>query len=73
MTERPRDKPVTAGKTTGAGRSHPMTVGGATLTADERKRLQAIRGSGKGAECRKRAHILLLADRDRAGGPPSLN
>ena len=40
-----------------------------TLEADERAALQALVDSGQGSkELRKRAHILLLADQDRAGG-----
>ena len=40
-----------------------------TLEADERARLRAPVDSGKGSkERRGRAHILLLADRDRAEG-----
>ncbi len=40
-----------------------------TLDADERHQLQALVDRGQGSkERRKRAHILLLADPDRAGG-----
>ncbi len=40
-----------------------------TLDADERHQLPALVDRGQGSkERRKRAHILLLADQDRAGG-----
>ncbi len=51
-----------------------MTSGGrkiyhVTLDADERDQLQTLVDKGQGSkERRKRAHILLLADQDRAGG-----
>ena len=39
-----------------------------TLSGEEREALQAIQRGGGAAERRLRAHILLLADEDRAGG-----